>query len=282
MNILKDFPDYKLVSGFFNSIECEELNHIFEDIKLNAYAIMQDLKETGYTIDEYYKKNNNLIIVPEKNNSKIICRMEYLSGSSEEFNEKITLPIKRYLESEFGEELCLFKDKCNVKSPHGGAFPPHQDAPAYISFGPTIFITAGILLDDMTLDNGCLHMSTNYKSLKVGVEKLCSTPLGEFPLFNIYRGGERNGDIINSVQDSLNWEPIEANVGDVLIFNSFIPHFSNVNLSEKGRRIFYLTFNLAKEGDFYISYYNKKWQDYSNPQFHISTPTNHNKNSMMS
>lgn len=203
--------------------------------------------------------------------------MEYLSGSSEIFNEKVTLPIQRALESLIGEELCLFKDKCNIKVPQGGAFPPHQDAPAYISFGPTIFITAGVMLDDLTAENGCLNMATNYKNINEGIKSFCSTPLGDYPLFENYSGGERNGDIIDSVQDYLNWEPIKARAGDVLIFNSFVPHFSNINSSEKYRRVIYLTFNLAREGSHYKSYYKKKWQDYSNPQFHISTPTSHNE-----
>lgn len=201
--------------------------------------------------------------------------MEYLGGSSDDFYDKVTLPVQKHLEALVGAKLVLFKDKCNVKAPQGGAFPPHQDAPAYQNFGPSIFVTAGIMLDALSVDNGCLHMATNYRHLTAGITQHCSTPYGDYPLFGYYVGGARNGDIVDEVQTTLQWQAITARAGAMLVFNSFIPHFSDINTSLQNRRVLYLTFNLRSEGSHYQAYYQKKWRDYSNPKFHISTPTTH-------
>lgn len=271
-----ELPDFKLISDFFTAQDLKKINNIYQNLSSEAYKIVQYTKKVNCSLaDFYYEQPGTLIVVPERMDSDSICRMEYLNGSSKNFYNHITKPVQQHLELIFGAKLALFKDKCNIKVPLGGAFPPHQDAPAYLDFGPKIFITAGIMLDEISLDNGCLHMATNYRDLKQEVIQYCKTPYGEYPLFEYYRGGIHNGDIVNEVQVALDWSSIEAQAGDVLIFNSFVPHFSNINKSSHNRRVIYLTFNLLDEGSYYDIYYQKKWHDYNNPQFHISTPTKH-------
>jgi ectoine hydroxylase-related dioxygenase (phytanoyl-CoA dioxygenase family) len=46
--------------------------------------------------------------------------------------------------------------------------------------------------------------------------------------------------------------------GDVLFFDSYAPHASKPNLTEKARRILYLTYNLAADGDHRARYYAEK------------------------
>ncbi|WP_118988028.1 phytanoyl-CoA dioxygenase family protein [Photorhabdus sp. CRCIA-P01] len=270
-----EFPDFQLIPGFFTAEQRIRLDSVYQDLNAEACAIVQQVQAEQCSLDDFYRRQTVLLVVPEKNSPECICRMEYLNGSSEAFHHQVTLPVQQRLEELVGAELTLFKDKCNVKAPQGGAFPPHQDAPAYLNFGPTIFITAGITLDDLSVDNGCLHMATNYRHLHVGVTRYCTTPYGDYPLFKYYVGGARNGDIVDEVQTALQWQTITARAGDMLVFNSFIPHFSHINISSQYRRVLYLTFNLLSEGSHYQRYYQKKWQDYSNPQFHISTPTIH-------
>ncbi|WMY75961.1 phytanoyl-CoA dioxygenase family protein [Buttiauxella selenatireducens] len=269
------FPDSQLISGFFNAGQQELLDAIYQELDAKARMIVQQAQAENCTLADFYRRQQTLIVVPEKQSTDRICRMEYLNGSSETFYQQVTLPVQRRLEELVGAKLTLFKDKCNVKAPQGGAFPPHQDAPAYRNFGPTIFITAGIMLDTLSTDNGCLHMAANYRKLNTGIVQNCTTPYGGYPLFKYFVGGERNGDLLDEVQTLLQWETINAQAGDILVFNSFIPHFSHINTSQQYRRVFYLTFNLLSEGSHYNHYYKKKWQDYSNPQFHISTPTTH-------
>lgn len=272
---MANFPDFRLIPGFFNKEQQEQLDVIYQELNANACTIIQHVHSEKNTLSDFYQHRQTLIVVPEKNSPERICRMEYLNGSSEAFYKQVTQPVQRKLEELIGAKLTLFKDKCNVKAPQGGGFPPHQDIPAYLDFGPTIFITAGIMLDTLSADNGCLHMAINYKELNAGIVQNCNTPYGDYPLFEYFSGGARNGDLADEVQTQLQWEAIKAQAGDLLVFNSFIPHFSHVNNSQKYRRVFYLTFNLQSEGSHYQGYYQKKWLDYNNPQFHISTPTIH-------
>ncbi|MDE9437862.1 phytanoyl-CoA dioxygenase family protein [Xenorhabdus bovienii] len=272
---MANFPDFQLFSGFFNAGQKEQLDAIYQELDAKARVIVQQTQAENCTLADFYRSKQTLIVVPEKQSPERICRMEYLNGCSEAFYQQVTLLVQQRLEELVGAELTLFKDKCNVKAPQGGAFPPHQDAPAYRDFGPTIFITAGIMLDTLSTDNGCLHMATNYRDVNVGIVQNCATPYGDYPLFEYVKGGDRNGDIVDEVQKKLLWETINGQAGDMLVFNSFIPHFSHINVSQQHRRVFYLTFNLLSEGSHYQHYYRKKWQDYSNPQFHISTPTTH-------
>ncbi|PKQ77422.1 hypothetical protein CJP16_12350 [Aeromonas sobria] len=269
------FPDYQLIPGFFTAEQRKQIEFIYYELETKANYIVLQTQVENCSLGEFYRRKPTLIVVPEKQSSECICRMEYLDGTSDVFNQLVTLPVKRRLEELIGAELVLFKDKCNIKVPQGGAFPPHQDAPAYLNFGPTIFITAGIILDDLSAENGCLHMAPNYREVNFGIARNCTTPYGEYPLFKHFTGGTRNGDIVDKVQAALQWEAIGGQAGDLLVFNSFIPHFSHMNTSKQNRRVIYLTFNLLIEGEHYQHYYRKKWQDYSNPQFHISTPTKH-------
>lgn len=272
---MADYPDFQLISGFYNSEQRAQLDAFYQGLDTKARAIVRQAQAEKCTLADFYRQQQTLIVVPEKQSSERICRMEYFNGSTDAFYHQVTLPVQQLLEALVGEKLALFKDKCNVKSPQGGAFPPHQDALAYRDFGPTIFITAAIMLDALSAENGCLHMATNYRKLDEGILQNCPTPCGDYPLFKYFAGGERNGDIVDDVQSLLQWEAISAQAGDMLVFNSFIPHFSHVNTSQHYRRVFYLTFNLLSEGSHYQHYYRKKWQNYSDPQFHISTPTMH-------
>lgn len=272
---MADFPDYQVIPGFFTAAQRTQIDAIYHELEAQAQAIVRQTQAQNCSLADFYRRQSTLIVVPEKQSPERICRMEYLNGTSQAFREQVTLPVQQQLEERVGAKLALFKDKCNVKVPQGGAFPPHQDAPAYLNFGPTLFITAGIMLDALSVENGCLHMATNYRQLNHGIAQNCATPYGDYPLFHYYEGGARNGDIVDEVQAALQWEAIGGQAGDLLLFNSFIPHFSSINASQAHRRVLYLTFNLLSEGTHYQRYYQKKWQDFSNPQFHISTPTTH-------
>jgi ectoine hydroxylase-related dioxygenase (phytanoyl-CoA dioxygenase family) len=46
--------------------------------------------------------------------------------------------------------------------------------------------------------------------------------------------------------------------GDLLLFDSFAPHASKPNLTDAPRRILYLTYNLASEGDQRVRYFAEK------------------------
>ena len=46
--------------------------------------------------------------------------------------------------------------------------------------------------------------------------------------------------------------------GDIVLFDSYLPHRSFTNASDTWRRSAYLTFNRAAEGDLHAAYYAKK------------------------
>jgi ectoine hydroxylase-related dioxygenase (phytanoyl-CoA dioxygenase family) len=142
------------------------------------------------------------------------------------------------VEQLFGAPACLFKEKINFKMSGGAGFEPHQDQQAGWSRYASLFVTALVTIDRATIENGCLEMAdaTRFSSL-IGEEWRPLSP-AEMAGFNLI---------------SIPTEP-----GDVLFFDSFAPHASKPNLTDSPRRILYLTYNLASEGDHRVRYFADK------------------------
>lgn len=142
----------------------------------------------------------------------------------------------------FGEAAVLFKDKINFKLPGGDGFAAHQDVQAGWSRYAKIHITGLISVDRATVDNGCLHIAQDFPSRTlIGAEW---TPLDEKQLAGV------------------TFAPIETEPGDAVFFDSFVPHSSKPNLTDQARRILYITFNKASEGDRLMEYYADKRKNY--------------------
>lgn len=140
------------------------------------------------------------------------------------------------LEQLFGEPSVLFKEKVNYKHPGGGGFAPHQDATAYRFVDH--HISAMVPLDDATEASGCLWFAPGHHS-------------GRLPT-------DGRGRIAEQVAASLDWRPVHAEPGDVVFFDSYAPHHSDTNRTNKPRRALYLTYNAASRGDFRARYYADK------------------------
>lgn len=126
-----------------------------------------------------------------------------------------------------GAPVVLFKDKINLKMPGGGGFAAHQDQQAGWETYASIFVTAMVTLDPATLENGCLEIA----------------PRGR-------NGARLIGELWKPLESSdLNLQPVPTEPGDVIFFDSFVPHASKPNLTDAPRRVLYLTYNLASEGD---------------------------------
>ncbi len=52
--------------------------------------------------------------------------------------------------------------------------------------------------------------------------------------------------------------PVLVSPGDLVLFDSYLPHRSQPNASAGWRRAAYLTYNRAAEGDLHAAYYAKK------------------------
>ncbi|MCK6370018.1 MAG: phytanoyl-CoA dioxygenase family protein [Gammaproteobacteria bacterium] len=142
-----------------------------------------------------------------------------------------------------GEPAVLFKDKINFKLPGGGGFEAHQDVQAGWARYARLHITALVAVDRATVANGCLEMAGGFR----GAHELIGSEWE--PLTAPQLAG-------------LHWRHIEAEPGDVVFFDSFIPHRSAPNTTSEARRVLYYTYNAASEGDHLVRYYADKRASY--------------------
>ncbi len=135
-----------------------------------------------------------------------------------------------------GEPAVLYKEKVNYKQPGGAGFAPHQDAPAYrfVDF----HVSCMLPLEPATESSGCLWVADG-------------RPRDVLPMDGL-RG------LSDDVVAGLDWHPVELVPGDLLWFDSYVPHRSGTNVSDLARRALYLTYNAASAGDFRTTYYEDK------------------------
>ena len=142
----------------------------------------------------------------------------------------------------FGEPAVMFKDKINFKLPGGGGFTPHQDVQAGWDRYASLYITVYLSIDAATRDNGCLELvAGRHREGQLGPNW---APLPD------------------EVTASMEFVPWETAPGDVVFFNSFTPHRSEANLSDRPRRVLYVTYNKLAEGDQRARYYADKRASY--------------------
>ncbi len=135
-----------------------------------------------------------------------------------------------------GEPAVLFKEKVNYKHPGGGGFAPHQDATAYRFVDH--HVSCMVPLDPATEASGCLYVAPGFAA-------------GRLPT-------DERGRIEDSVAARLDWQSVELEPGDLLFFDSYTPHYSDTNTTDRSRRALYLTYNAASLGDHRDRYYADK------------------------
>jgi 2-aminoethylphosphonate dioxygenase len=175
---------------------------------------------------------------------RLLCRVEdfipYHAGLRELLRGEEVVGMVSQL---MGEPVVLFKEKINYKLPGGKGFEPHQDAPAYITFNQKYHITFMISVDPTTIENGCLEVVRGWHKRGTLAQK-------------------QDGSLAREVVDSLRWEPVTTEPGDVILFDSYIPHRSGPNTTNRPRRVYYVTYNRASEGDRRDDYYRDKREKY--------------------
>ena len=135
-----------------------------------------------------------------------------------------------------GEPALLFKEKVNYKQPGGAGFAPHQDAAAY-RFADH-HVSCMLPLDPATAASGCLEVAHGH------LDGLMPTTPG--------------GRIADDIAATLDWQAVEVEPGDLLWFDSYAPHRSHTNTTDRPRRALYLTYNAASDGDLRDRYYDDK------------------------
>lgn len=172
---------------------------------------------------------------------RLLCRVENFIP----YHPELAAFLKRddifeLLEALMGEPARLFKEKVNYKLPGGSGFAPHQDAPAFTTFDQHYHVTMMVPVDPSTPENGCLEV-----------------------VHDLHAEGEvlpqaHDGTIRRDVAEALEWRPLPARPGDLLFFDSYVPHRSGPNRSAAPRRAWYITYNRASEGDRRADYYAHK------------------------
>jgi 2-aminoethylphosphonate dioxygenase len=214
---------YLKIRKGLDASECAQLSAWVDDLR--------ERPETPGKWMKYFERSHE--------GERQLCRVENFIQYHDGLNQLIagahTLAMVSAL---FGEPAVLFKEKVNYKLPGGAGFAPHQDAPAFTSFRQSLHITLMISVDATTTENGCLEVAPHPDGTTL--------PLAA------------DLTIAPDVTARLSWSPIPTQPGDLLFFDSYLPHRSAPNLTNRPRRALYLTYNKATEGNVRDSYYLEK------------------------
>jgi len=175
--------------------------------------------------------------------SRILCRIENFVPFHEGFATLITARRMQQAVSElFDGPAVLFKDKINFKLPGGDGFKEHQDVQAGWDDYAGLHITAMVAIDETNEENGSLEVIAGMH--RQGVLGSMWAPLTD----------EDTGHI--------DYVAVHCQPGDAVFFDSYAPHRSHPNHSGKARRVLYITYNKASDGDSRMQYYADKRRNY--------------------
>ena len=169
---------------------------------------------------------------------RLVQRIENFCEFHAEFAALMQGRLKSAIEALMGEPAVLFKDKINFKMAGGAGFEAHQDQQAGWSVYAPLFVTALVSVDAATLANGCLEIADAPRAGGLIGEEwkpLTRAQMAGYPTI-----------------------PVPCAPGDVLFFDSYVPHASKANETDRARRILYLTYNAASYGDHRAQYFADK------------------------
>ncbi|MFO1002372.1 MAG: phytanoyl-CoA dioxygenase family protein [Planctomycetaceae bacterium] len=138
--------------------------------------------------------------------------------------------LLKWLESLYGEEACLFKDKLIYKPPGAMGYALHQDYISWPSF-PKSFLTVLIPIDPATDENGATEIFPG--THRQGYLSASDGDYHELP----------ESAVAGTQGLRLCLEP-----GDVAVFDGMLPHRSAPNKSNSWRRQLYLSYNAKSDG----------------------------------
>ena len=224
-----------------------------EEFKSTGFLVVRNLydAERMRKITEWVEEVTNYPEVPGKymmyfeqsklaSADRILSRMEDIEPFHQGFSDLFVRgEIQQITSQLFNDEAILFKDKINFKMPGGDGFKAHQDVQAGWDRYAKLHITALVSIDDSTIENGCLQMASAYHDK--GLIGEAWKPLDE---------------------DALDYVSVTTEPGDAIFFDSFAPHRSEPNMTNEKRRVLYVTYNAASEGDHRRQYYDDKRLSY--------------------
>lgn len=201
---------------------------------LNSVNLMTDWPDKAGAYMKYYEANRN------DPSSKLLCRIEnftqYNPGLEFLLNGDKLLNMTTDL---LNEPAVMYKEKVNYKLPGGAGFAPHQDiAAGWWMYKQSIHISCLVSIDPATEENGCLEVVSGKH-----MDGMLSEDWKEIPLDTVTK---------------MKWEMVPTEPGDVLFFDSYVPHRSAPNNTDQSRRVLYVTYAKASEGDLREKYYADK------------------------
>ena len=217
---------YLVVQGAFDP---SEMRHI--------ESWSRELSERPEESGKHWVYREISLLEPDR---KIVCRIENIQRFHAGFAEltaALAGPVGRLL----GEDSVLFKEKINCKMPGGDGFKPHQDSQAGWENYASYFINVLLCIDEATEENGCIKVAAGHH--KGG----------------IFRDWE---PLTEDDMEGMEFVSCTTKPGDLVFFDSYTPHASEPNLTDRPRRLYYVTYNRASEGDHQERYYADKRKSY--------------------
>ena len=168
-----------------------------------------------------------------------LCRVENFCKHHEAWGALCFGLVADLVGQVWRQPALLFKDKLNFKGPGGAGFLCHQDATAYATEAlARRHVSALVAIDAARPENGALQIARGRHQE------------GVLP--------HVAGVVRPEVEAAMMFQVVNVEVGDIVLFDSYLPHRSGPNATEGWRRAAYLTFNLASEGDLHAAYYAHK------------------------
>jgi ectoine hydroxylase-related dioxygenase (phytanoyl-CoA dioxygenase family) len=219
---------YLVVRGMYSAEEVADISRWTDEVAA--------MPEVPGKYMMYFEKSHN-------DGSRIICRIENFVPYHEGFSKLITdCRMQQAVSELFGEDAVLFKDKINFKLPGGDGFKEHQDVQAGWDAFADLHITAMIAIDETNEANGSLEMIAGMHTQ--GVLGSMWAPLTD-------------ADTHHAA-----YVPVHCQPGDAVFFDSYAPHRSQPNRTDQARRVLYITYNKASQGDSRGKYYADKRRNY--------------------
>ncbi len=164
---------------------------------------------------------------------RVIRKLEPISDLSPifaalAFDEGIVAPIREL----FGEPVELFEDKLNLKLPGGSPYPWHQDWHCCWQAHSDELITCFIYLEDADETNGCLQVAPGSHRGKA--------------VYPFKPGSRFEIDPAIIRQQTIKAAPLRA--GDMIFFDPYLLHYSDLNRGQTPRRAIIYTYNPARLG----------------------------------
>ena len=243
---------YHPENSIMNPLDEEQISHF----KKRGFLVVRKLvdAETVSKLPQWIDEIVNLPLSPGK-------QMVYLEDSSVEISGKAISRIEKFLdvhkdldqfanspvlmgaiEQLFAEPAVIFKEKINFQPPFGGGILPHQDIQAGWLDYVQDFISIAVTVDESTEENGCTEVDVNWHS--EGLVGSLWEPLDA------------------TIMQNIKFEKVPTQPGDVIFFDGFVPHQALSNKTGQQRRIIFLTYNPASQGEHSGQYYTDKRKNY--------------------